>query len=119
MVDAHYGRIVNIASNAYRGSASAPHYAAAKASLLGFTRSLAMEFGPDGITVNCVAPGFIDTPMTREWLPNWQEMSDQVVSSAPIRRLGQPDDVAAAVCFLAGEDAGYITGEVVHVTGGR
>lgn len=116
MMKARRGRIINIASVVgAMGNAGQANYAAAKAGLIGFTKSLARELGSRGITVNAVAPGFIDTDMTRE-LPeaNRQALMQQI----PLGRLGAADDIAAAVVFLASPAGGYITGETIHVNGG-
>jgi 3-oxoacyl-[acyl-carrier protein] reductase len=116
MMKARYGRIINIGSVV--GTAGNPgqsNYAAAKAGLMGFTRSLAREVGTRAITVNCVAPGFIDTDMTRE-LP--EEQRKALLAGIPLGRLGRPDEIAQAVLFLASDGAGYITGETLHVNGG-
>jgi 3-oxoacyl-[acyl-carrier protein] reductase len=116
MTKARWGRIVNIASVV--GSSGNPgqtNYSAAKAGMLGFTKSLAREVGSRGITVNAVAPGFIDTDMTRE-LPEAQK--EALLTGIPLARLGDPGEIAAAVAFLASDAAGYITGETLHVNGG-
>lgn len=116
MLKQRAGRIINLGSVVgSMGNAGQTNYAAAKAGLVGFTKSLAREVGGRGITVNCVAPGFIDTDMTRV-LDEAQRtsLSEQI----PLGRLGQPEDIAAAVSFLAGEGGGYITGETLHVNGG-
>lgn len=116
MMKARHGRIINIASVVGNtGNAGQSNYSAAKAGMLGFTKSLAREIGSRGITVNAVAPGFIDTDMTKE-LPEKQR--DALVSGIPLGRLGAPEDIAAAVAFLASPAAGYITGETIHVNGG-
>ncbi len=116
MMKARYGRIVNITSVVgVSGNAGQTNYAAAKAGMIGFTKSLAQEIGPRGITVNAVAPGFIDTDMTRE-LPEAQRK--QLLGSIPLGRLGQPEEIAAAVAFLVSDDAGYVTGTTLHVNGG-
>ncbi|MEN8174282.1 MAG: 3-oxoacyl-ACP reductase FabG [Pseudomonadota bacterium] len=116
MMKARFGRIVNIASVVgASGNAGQTNYAAAKAGIMGFTKSLAREVGSRGITVNTVAPGFIDTDMTRE-LP--QEQRDALLAGIPLGRLGGADEIAAAVDFLASAGAGYITGETLHVNGG-
>ena len=116
MMKARHGRIIQIGSvvgsSGYAGQAN---YAAAKAALVGFTKSLAQEVGSRDITVNCVSPGFIDTDMTRG-LPDAQR--DALLSRIPLGRLGAPEDVAHAVAFLAGPRAGYITGATLHVNGG-
>ena len=116
MMKAKTGRIINIASVVgVSGNAGQTNYAAAKAGMIGFTKSLAQEVGSRGITVNAVAPGFIDTDMTRE-LPDAQRES--LLSAIPLARLGQPEEIAAAVAFLASESAGYVTGNTIHVNGG-
>ncbi len=116
MMKARYGRIVNIASVvAAMGNAGQTNYAAAKAGMIGFTKSLAREVGSRGITVNAVAPGFIDTDMTRA-LPDAQR--ERLLEQVPAGRFGTPEEVAAAVAFLASPQAGYITGETLHVNGG-
>ena len=110
------GRIVNITSIvALTGNAGQANYAAAKAGMLGFTKSLAKEVASRGITVNAVAPGFIDTDMTRSMTA---EQRAQLAAQIPMERLGTPQDVAAAVLFLASAQAAYITGETLHVNGG-
>lgn len=110
------GRIINISSVVgHMGNAGQTNYAATKAGISGFTKSLAQEVGSRGITVNSVAPGFIDTDMTRA-LDDSQR--DSLLQHIPLARLGQPQDIAHAVCFLASDDAAYITGETIHVNGG-
>ena len=116
MMKARQGRIVNVTSVVgLTGNAGQANYAAAKAGLLGFTKSLARELGSRGITVNAVAPGFIDTDMTRALS---EEQRQALRGQIPLGRLGTPADVAAAVLFLASPQAGYITGETLHVNGG-
>ena len=116
MTKARWGRIVNVSSVVgSSGNAGQTNYSASKAGIEGFTRSLAKEIGSRGITVNAVAPGFIDTDMTRE-LPAQQ--TDALLAQIPLGRLGQPDEIAAVVGFLVSESGGYITGETVHVNGG-
>jgi 3-oxoacyl-[acyl-carrier protein] reductase len=116
MMKARHGRIINIGSVVgVSGNAGQTNYAAAKAALIGFTKSLAQEVGSRNITVNCVAPGFIDTDMTRA-LTDAQRA--QLVERIPLGRLGLPEDVAHAVTFLASREAGYITGATLHVNGG-
>ncbi|VAW79678.1 3-oxoacyl-[acyl-carrier protein] reductase [hydrothermal vent metagenome] len=116
MMKAKRGRIINIASVVgSTGNPGQANYAAAKAGMLGFTKSLAREVGSRGITVNAVAPGFIDTDMTRA-LPD--EQRKMLIGQVPLARLGDVEDIAAAVAFLASPQAGYITGETLHVNGG-
>jgi len=116
MTKARKGRIISISSVVgTAGNAGQTNYAAAKAGLIGFSKSLAREVGVRGITVNTVAPGFIDTDMTRA-LPD--EQREVLLSDIPLNRLGQPEEIAAAVAFLASPGAAYITGETLHVNGG-
>lgn len=116
MMKARKGRIVNIASVVgVTGNPGQTHYAAAKAGMIGFAKSLAREIGSRGITVNTVAPGFIDTDMTRA-LSDAQR--DALLAGIPLGRLGAVEDIAAAVAFLASDAAAYITGETLHVNGG-
>ena len=116
MMKARYGRIINISSVVgAMGNSGQANYAAAKAGMFGFSKSLAREVGSRNITVNCVAPGFIDTDMTRV-LP--EELQQDLIRHVPLSRLGRPEEVAAAVAFLASSAAGYITGTILHVNGG-
>lgn len=116
MMKAKFGRIINISSVVgATGNPGQTNYSAAKAGMIGFTKSMAREVGSRGITVNSVAPGFIDTDMTRE-LPD--EQKEALLSSIPLGRLGKPAEIAAAVVFLATDAGGYITGETLHVNGG-
>lgn len=116
MTKARWGRIVNISSVVgSMGNAGQSNYAATKAGVEGFSRALARELGSRNITVNCVAPGFIDTDMTKDLS---EESREEMFSRIPLARLGQPDEVAAVVKFLVEESGGYITGETVHVNGG-
>ena len=116
MLKARKGRIINIASVVgLTGNPGQTNYSATKAGMLGFTRSLAREIGSRNITVNCVAPGFIDTDMTRE-LPEAQRAT--LIGQIPLNRLGDPADIAAAVSFLASSAAAYVTGETINVNGG-
>jgi 3-oxoacyl-[acyl-carrier protein] reductase len=116
MMKARFGRIINITSVVgVTGNAGQTNYAAAKAGVIGFTKSLAREVGSREITVNCVAPGFIDTDMTRALS---REQREALVGQIPLARLGEPADVAAAVLFLASPGASYVTGCTLHVNGG-
>jgi len=116
MIKARWGRIINISSVvASTGNAGQVNYAAAKAGMIGFTKSLAQEVGSRDITVNAIAPGFIDTDMTRD-LP--EEVRNALLQKIPMQRLGQSEDIAAAVLFFASNAAGYITGQTLHVNGG-
>jgi 3-oxoacyl-[acyl-carrier protein] reductase len=118
MARQHWGRIVNISSRAHLGNPGQVNYSAAKAGVLGFTAALALELGRDGITVNSIAPGFVETDGVRK-LPHYQKIRDNAIARTPIGRLGVPRDIAAAVVFMASEAAGYVTGATLHVTGGR
>ncbi|MBI3149696.1 MAG: SDR family oxidoreductase [Betaproteobacteria bacterium] len=109
------GRIVNIASMAYRGNVGQANYAAAKAGLVGLTRTLGLELARDGVSVNCVAPGLIDTPKSQGLPPAVRE---RLVKAVPMRRMGAVEDIAAAVCFFASDAARYTTRQVLHVSGG-
>jgi 3-oxoacyl-[acyl-carrier protein] reductase len=110
------GRIVNIASiSGVLGNPGQPNYAASKAGLVGMTKSLAREVSSRGITANCIAPGFISTPMTDALTPKQVEA---IAGAIPAAKFGKPEDVAATVVFLASDEAGYVTGETIHVNGG-
>jgi 2-hydroxycyclohexanecarboxyl-CoA dehydrogenase len=121
MVEAGWGRIVNISSSStHSGAPYMSHYVAAKSAVNGLTKSLALEYGPNGITVNAVPPGFIDTPMLRaaEQHGHLGDI-DATIARTPVRRIGRPEDIAAACAFLISEEAGYITGQILGVNGGR
>jgi 3-oxoacyl-[acyl-carrier protein] reductase len=116
MIKARWGRIVNVGSVVGRmGNAGQTNYAASKAGIEGFTRALAQEVGSRSITVNCIAPGFIDTDMTAQLS---EAQTDELSATIALRRIGSPEDVASAVSFLVSDDAGYVTGETLHVNGG-
>jgi 3-oxoacyl-[acyl-carrier protein] reductase len=116
MLKARYGRIINITSVVgVTGNAGQTNYAAAKAGIIGFSKSLAREVGSRNITVNCIAPGFIDTDMTRALS---EKQRGALVQQIPLGRLGRPEDVAAAAAFLASPAADYVTGCTLHVNGG-
>jgi 2-hydroxycyclohexanecarboxyl-CoA dehydrogenase len=122
MLEAHWGRIVNISSSStHSGTPFMTHYVAAKSGVNGLTKSLALEFGPKGITVNAVPPGFIDTPMLRsaEERGLLGGSVEDTIARTPVRRAGRPEDIAAACAFLISEDASYITGQILGVNGGR
>jgi 2-hydroxycyclohexanecarboxyl-CoA dehydrogenase len=122
MIEARWGRIVNISSSAAQGGQQLmTHYVAAKAGVIGFTKALALELGPRGITVNTIPPAFIDTPMLRaaEARGSLGPGVDAAIATTPVRRIGQPGDIAAACSFLVRDEAGYVTGQVIGVNGGR
>ncbi len=121
MVEAGWGRIVNISSSStHSGTPYMAHYVAAKSAVNGLTKTLALEYGPAGITVNAVPPGFIDTPMLRNAEARGRLGDIQAtIDATPVRRMGKPEDIAAACAFLISEEAGYITGQILGVNGGR
>jgi 3-oxoacyl-[acyl-carrier protein] reductase len=118
MVKKGWGRVINMSSRAHYGNKGQVNYAASKAGVIGLSRSLSMELGKFGVTVNCIAPGVIETPGVTS-LPHYQSLVDRVAPTLPIPRLGRPSDVAGVAAFLASDDAEYITGETIHVSGGR
>ncbi|ORB29661.1 SDR family NAD(P)-dependent oxidoreductase [Mycolicibacterium parafortuitum] len=121
MIEAGWGRIVNISSSStHSGQPFMSPYVAAKSAVNGLTKSLALEYGPHGITVNAVPPGFIDTPMLRKAEQRgFLGDTDKQIQQTPVRRMGRPEDIAAACAFFISEEAGYITGQILGVNGGR
>lgn len=121
MLEAGWGRIVNISSSStHSGQPFMSPYVAAKSAVNGLTKSLALELGPSGITVNAVPPGFIDTPMLRKAEgKGFLGDTDKQIEQTPVRRMGKPEDIAAACAFFISEEAGYITGQILGVNGGR
>jgi 2-hydroxycyclohexanecarboxyl-CoA dehydrogenase len=122
MLAVGWGRIVNISSSStHSGEPFMAHYVAAKSAVNGLTKSLALEYGPRGITANVVPPGFIDTPMLRKAEDDGRlgGTVDDHAKRTPVRRVGRPEDIAAACAFLVSEEAGYITGQILGVNGGR
>ncbi|MCL2584828.1 MAG: SDR family oxidoreductase [Streptosporangiales bacterium] len=122
MIEAGWGRIVNISSSStHSGQPYMAHYVAAKSAVNGLTKSLALEYGPAGITVNAIPPGFVDTPMLRKTEARGLlgGTVEEHAQRTPVRRAGRPDDIAATVSFLASEEASYITGQIIGVNGGR
>jgi 3-oxoacyl-[acyl-carrier protein] reductase len=116
MLKEHFGRVINISSVvAASGNAGQANYAAAKAGIIGFTKSVAREVASRGVTINTVSPGFIDTDMTRQLA---EPLRNAILGQIPVSRFGRPEEVAAAVLFLASAEAAYITGETLHVNGG-
>ena len=121
MVEAGWGRIVNISSSStHSGAPFMSAYVAAKSGVNGLTKSLALEYGPAGITVNAVPPGFVDTPMLRASAEQGNLGSiEEAIKRTPVGRMGKPEDIAAACAFFISEEAGYITGQILGVNGGR
>ena len=116
MMKQRFGRIINMTSIVgVTGNAGQANYAASKAAIIGMSKSLAQEIASRGVTVNCVAPGFIDTPMTQALN---EDQKEKIAAAIPAQRLGSGDDIAACVAFLASDQAGYITGQTLHVNGG-
>ena len=118
MIEKISGKIVNIASISYLGNMGQANYSSAKAGLVGFTKAMAKELGRYSINVNAIAPGLTETEALKR-LPKYEMIKERVLKSTPIRRLGMPEDVVNAIMFLASEKSSYVTGDVIHVSGGR
>jgi 3-oxoacyl-[acyl-carrier protein] reductase len=122
MVERGYGRIVNVSSTSALGNRGQANYSAAKAGVMGLTKTLAIELGRYGVTANAVAPGFIETEMTRETAArlglDFEEFVEEMVKEIPVGRAGWPEDVAAAILFLASEEASFVSGQILYVAGG-
>jgi 3-oxoacyl-[acyl-carrier protein] reductase len=122
MIDAKFGRIVNLSSTSALGNRGQANYSAAKAGLQGFTKTLAIELGKFGVTANAIAPGFIATDMTRQTAERMGITFEQFLEGAakeiPVARVGQPEDIAATTSFLVREEAGFVSGQVIYVAGG-
>ena len=122
MVEARWGKIVNLSSTSALGNRGQANYSAAKAGMQGLTKALAIELGPFNINVNAVAPGFVETAMTRQTAErigiDYEQMKRSAVERTPLRRTGRPEDIANVVAVLCSEDTSYVTGQVVYVAGG-
>lgn len=122
MTEQGWGRIVNLSSSSAQGNRGQANYSTAKAGLQGFTKTLSIELGKFGVTCNAVAPGFVETAMTRATAErigvNFDDMKAFKESEIPVRRAGQPEDIAGTISFLTSEDAGYVSGQIIYVAGG-
>ncbi len=122
MTDARWGRVINMSSISALGMRGQTNYATAKAGLQGFTKTLAIELGKFGVTANCIAPGYVETEMLVQTAARlgitYEEFAERAVSGIPVGRMGKAEDIAAAVAFFAREDAAYITGQILYVSGG-
>jgi len=122
MIEAKYGRIINLSSISAYGNRGQANYSAAKAGVHGFTKTLALELGRFGVTANAVGPGFVETPMTKATAERigvpFEDFIEAIAKETPVGRVGQPADIAHAVSFFASEGAGYVTGQVLNVSGG-
>ncbi|WP_116244257.1 SDR family NAD(P)-dependent oxidoreductase [Nocardiopsis sp. FIRDI 009] len=122
MTEHKWGRIVNLSSSSAQGNRGQANYSAAKAGLQGFTKTLAIELGKFGVTCNAVAPGFVETDMTRATAErvgvDYDAMKEFKAAEIPVRRVGEPDDIANTIAFLTGEAAGFVSGQVIYVAGG-
>lgn len=118
MMKQKYGRIINIGSRSWMGNLKKVNYSSAKAGVIGLTKALAMEMGPHNITVNAIAPGTVETERFKS-TPNYAQAIQRARASVLVGRVGEPEDMARGVLFLASPDASYITGEIMHITGGR
>jgi 3-oxoacyl-[acyl-carrier protein] reductase len=118
MIEREYGRIVNLSSRAYLGNPGQANYSAAKAGVIGLTKALSKELGRHGITVNAIAPGMIETEMVRSH-PKFEMIAERAIKENSVKRLGIPEDVASAVLYLASPEASFVSGDVIHVSGGR
>ena len=122
MIDAHWGRVINMSSISALGNRGQTNYAAAKAGLQGFTKTLAIELGKFGVTANCIAPGYIETDMLVQTAARlgitYDEFAERVVGNVAVGRMGRAEDIAAAVSFFARDDASFTTGQILYVSGG-
>jgi len=122
MTESGWGRIVNLSSTSALGNRGQANYSAAKAGLQGFTKTLAIELGKYGVTVNAIAPGFIETDMTADTAKrmgiDFEDFKKGAAKQIPVGRVGQPEDIAAVVSFFAGDDSSFVSGQVIYVAGG-